>query len=128
MQQSSAAAACRSWSPPLPIDTAPVLALLPLEQPLLEHVLPPSASSSVPGSSYPTSETKEVASPRPSGKRPTALTVPGQPRGRSQFQPSPAPQPCVPGPRADSTASRSPPSPTCTCGVTAVPNSICSRS
>lgn len=52
MQQSSAAAAYKSWNPLLPTDTAPVLAPAPtLEQPLLEHDLPPSASSlSVPGS------------------------------------------------------------------------------
>lgn len=52
MQQSSAAAACKSWNPLLPTDIAPILAPAPtLEQPLLEHVLPPSASSlSVPGS------------------------------------------------------------------------------
>lgn len=45
-QQSSAAVACRSWSPLLPTDTAPVLAPAPtLEQSALEHVLPPSGSS-----------------------------------------------------------------------------------
>lgn len=46
MQQSSAAVACKSWSPPLPTDTALVLFPAPtFEQPSLEHVLPPSASS-----------------------------------------------------------------------------------
>lgn len=45
MPQSSVAAAYRSWNPLLPTDTAPVLPPAPLKQPLLEHVLPPSASS-----------------------------------------------------------------------------------
>lgn len=36
MLQSSVAAACRSWNPLLPTDTAPVLPPAPLEQPLLD--------------------------------------------------------------------------------------------
>lgn len=61
MQQSSAAAACKSWNPLLPTDTAPALAPAPtLEQPLLERVLPPSASSQYlyQGDVTPSSETE----------------------------------------------------------------------
>lgn len=44
MLQNSAGVACRSWSPPLPTDTAQTRPCF-LEWPSLEHVLPPSASS-----------------------------------------------------------------------------------
>lgn len=43
-QQSCAAAVYKSWSPLLPTDNTR-LDLPPLEQPLLGHILPPSASS-----------------------------------------------------------------------------------
>lgn len=57
MQQSSAAAACKSWSPLLPTDTAPVLAPAPtlLSSPCWNmscHQVP-APSLSVPGSSNP---------------------------------------------------------------------------
>lgn len=40
MPQSSVAAACRSWNPPLPTDTAPVLAPTPLFQAALAGTCP----------------------------------------------------------------------------------------
>lgn len=90
MLQSSVAAACKSWNPPLPTDTVLVLAPAPtLEQPSLEYVLPPSASSLClqQGVVTPSSENEVVASPRPSGERPESsqltpsLQDPRQPWG-----------------------------------------------
>lgn len=90
MQQSSAAAACRSWSPLLPTDITPVLALPPLSRAALA-VTRPATKCPLPlrvhqGVPTPSSERKEEASPRPSGKTPEAPvdsspSSPGQPWG-----------------------------------------------